>query len=164
MNPTTLGAIWIVGGTALIAVSDNFVSGIAAQMGLWQFHVIRSATVIPVAAVFALLTGQGASLRPVDPLHVTLRSLFGMGGLMIYFAALPAVGIAQAAAGLFTAPIWVVLISAAFFGERVGPRRFLGAALGFAGVCLVLGVGQAPVRPMALLAVAGGASWAMNVI
>ncbi|MFQ5567323.1 MAG: hypothetical protein ACE5EU_13300, partial [Paracoccaceae bacterium] len=60
--------------------------------------------------------------------------------------------------------IWVAVLSALFFGERVGPRRIVGAAVGFAGVCLVLGVGTEPVRPMALVAVAGGALWALNVI
>jgi drug/metabolite transporter (DMT)-like permease len=164
MNPTTLGALWIVGGTSLIAISDNFVTGITREMGLWQFHMLRSAMVVPVALGFALLIRQGSSLRPVAPGHVLLRSLFGMAGLMMYFAALPSVGIAQTAAGFFTAPIWVALLSATFFGERVGPRRVLGVALGFAGVCLVLEVGAQPVKPMALVAVAGGASWAMNVI
>jgi drug/metabolite transporter (DMT)-like permease len=164
MNPTTRGALWIAGGTSLIALSDNFVTGISREMGLWQFHMLRSALVVPVAAGFALLTGQGRSLRPAAPGHVALRSLFGMAGLMMYFAALPSVGIAQTAAGFFTAPIWVALISAVFFGERVGPRRILGVAIGFAGVCLVLGVGAQPVKPMALVAVAGGASWALNVI
>lgn len=164
MTPTTLGAIWIVGGTSLIALSDNFVTGLAREMGLWQFHILRSAMVLPVAAGFAFLIGQGGSLRPVSPGHVLVRSLFGTAGLMMYFAALPSVGIAQTAAGFFTAPIWVALLSAAFFGERVGPRRVLGVALGFAGVCLVLEVGAQPVKPMALVAVAGGACWAMNVI
>jgi drug/metabolite transporter (DMT)-like permease len=120
--------------------------------------------VVPVGLGLALLIGQGSSLRPAAPGHVLLRSLFGMAGLMMYFAALPSVGIAQTAAGFFTAPIWVALLSATFFGERVGPRRVLGVALGFAGVCLVLEVGAQPVKPMALVAVAGGASWAMNVI
>lgn len=164
MNPTTLGAIWIAGGTSLIALSDNFITGVAREMGLWQFHILRSAMVIPVAVTFALLTGQGRSLHPAAPGHVALRSLFGMAGLMMYFAALPSVGIAQAAAGFFTAPVWVALISAVFFGERIGPRRILGVAIGFVGVCLVLEVGARPVKPMALLAVAGGASWALNVI
>jgi drug/metabolite transporter (DMT)-like permease len=164
MNPTTLGAIWIVGGTSLIAFSDNFVTGISREMGLWQFHMLRSAMVLPVAVAFAALIGQGRSLRPVSPGHVMVRSFFGMAGLMMYFAALPSVGIAQTAAGFFTAPIWVALFSAIFFGERVGPRRVLGVAIGFVGVCLVLEVGAQPVKPMALVAVAGGASWAMNVI
>jgi drug/metabolite transporter (DMT)-like permease len=120
--------------------------------------------VIPVAALFAVLTGQLPSLHPLAPGPVMLRSLFGTTGLMMYFAALPAVGISQAAAGMFTSPIWVALLSALFFGERVGPRRVLGVAIGFGGVCLVLGVGAEPIKPMALVAVAGGALWALNVI
>jgi len=164
MNPTTLGALWIVGGTSLIALSDNFVTGLSRDIGLWQFHMLRSAMVVPVAAGFAALIGQGRSLRPAAPRHVMVRSLFGMAGLMMYFAALPSVGIAQTAAGFFTSPIWVALLSALIFRERVGPRRILGAVVGFAGVCLVLGVGAGPVKPMALVAVAGGASWAMSVI
>ena len=164
MNPTATGALWIVGGMSLIAVSDNFVTGISREMGLWQFHMLRSAMVVPVAMLLAAMTGQGRSLWPTAPAQVMLRSLFGMIGLMMYFAALPAVGIAQTAAGFFTAPIWVAVLSALIFGERVGPRRILGVAIGFAGVCLVLGVGATPIKPMALVAVAGGVSWALNVI
>jgi len=164
MTPTTQGALWIVFGMSLIAVSDNFVAGVAREIGLWQFHTLRSAMVLPVAALFAVLIGQGRSLRPVAPGHVVLRSGFGMAALMLYFAALPAVGIAQTAAGFFTAPIWVAVISALVFGERVGPRRIAGIALGFIGVCLVLGIGAQPIRPMALVAVTGGIFWALNVI
>ena len=164
MNTTAAGALWIIGGTSLIALSDNFVTGLSREMGLWQFHMLRSAMVIPVALLLAAVAGQARAIWPVAPLQVMLRSLFGMIGLMMYFAALPAVGIAQTAAGFFTAPIWVALLSALFFGARVGPRRVLGVAIGFAGVCLVLGVGTGPIKPMALVAVAGGASWALNVI
>ena len=164
MNPTTIGAAWIIFGTSLIAFSDNFVTCISREMGLWQFHLLRSAMVIPMAALFAGAIGQAGSLRPAAPGPVMMRSLFGMTGLMMYFAALPAVGIAQTAAGFFTSPIWVALLSALFFGERVGPRRILGAVIGFGGVCLVLGVGAGPIKPMAVVAVAGGALWALNVI
>ena len=57
------------------------------------------------------------------PGPVIARSLFGAAGLMMYFAALPAVGIAQAAAGFFASPIWVVVLSALLFGARARPRR-----------------------------------------
>ncbi len=164
MNPTTIGALWIIGGTSLIALSDNFVAGVSREVGLWQFHVLRSAMVVPVAALAALAMGQARSLWPLALGPVIARSLFGTAGLLMYFAALPAVGIAQAAAGFFTSPIWVAVLSALLFGERVGPRRIVGIVLGFAGVFLVLGVGAEPVKPMALVAVAGGACWALNVI
>ena len=164
MTPTTQGALWIIGGTSMIALSDNFVAGVAREIGLWQFHAMRSAMVVPVAGIFAVAIGQGRSLRPSAPGHVLLRSVFGMTGLMMYFAALPAVGIAQAAAGFFTAPVWIAVISALAFGERIGPRRIAAIVLGFVGVCLVLGIGAQPVRPMALVAVTGGIFWALNVI
>ena len=164
MNPTTLGALWIVFGMSLIALGDNFVVGLAGDIGLWQFHFIRSAMVLPLAALIAVLIARKGALFPHAPVAVMQRSLFGTVGLMMYFAALPAVGIAQAAAGFFTSPIWVAVFSALIFGERVGPRRIVGVVLGFAGVCLVLGVGAEPVRPMALIAVGGAAAWAMNVI
>lgn len=164
MNSTTIGALWIVSGTAMIALSDNFVTGVSRELGLFQFHALRSVMVVPVAAAFAALTGQGRSLRPRNPGPVMVRSLFGTLALFMYFAALPAVGIAQTAAGFFTSPIWVVLLSALIFRERIGPRRIAGVALGFVGVCLVLGLGAGPVRPMSLVAVGGGMAWALNVI
>ena len=164
LNPTAGGALWIVFGTALSAVSDNFVAGVSREIGLWQFHVLRSAMVIPLAALAALAMGQARTLRPVAPGPVIARSLFGTAALLMYFAALPSVGIAQTAAGFFASPIWVVVLSALLFGERIGPRRIVGVVIGFAGVCLVLGVGSEPVKPMALVAVAGGACWALSVI
>ena len=110
MNPTTIGALWIVFGTSLVALSDNFVIGVSREVGLWQFHVLRSAMVLPVATLAALAMGQARTLWPVVPGSVILRSLFGTAGLLVYFTALPAVGIAQAAAGLFSAPIWIAVV------------------------------------------------------
>jgi drug/metabolite transporter (DMT)-like permease len=164
MKPTTTGAIWIIGAMALIAVGDNFTPLVTDYMGLWQFHALRSAMVIPVVLLFAGATGRMAAVWPGSMRRVTERSLLSMTAMVMYFAALPATGIAQAAAGLFTSPIWVVLISALCFGEPVGARRIAGAVLGFAGVLLVLGVGARPVQPMALVAVAGGLAWALSVI
>ena len=46
--------------------------------------------------------------------------------------------ISQAGAGLFTAPLFVVIFSVIIFRETVGPRRSFAVALGFAGILLVL--------------------------
>jgi drug/metabolite transporter (DMT)-like permease len=164
MGGTTRGALWIILGMALIAVGDNYTPIVTEQMGLWQFHLLRSAMVIPVALIFALATGRFWSVWPTSVRHVSARSLLSMAAMVMYFAALPAVGIAQAAAGLFTSPIWVVLVSSAFYGERVSARRVVAVVIGFAGVCLVLEVGKQPIQPMALTAVGGGLAWALSVI
>jgi drug/metabolite transporter (DMT)-like permease len=69
--------------------------------------------------------------------------------MLIYFGSLAFLPVAQVAAGLFTAPIFVLLISRFAFGQPIGPFRILAVAIGFLGVILVLG-------PSAM----GGASWA----
>jgi len=164
MSATARAGLWIVGGMSLIAFSDNFIAALAEHVGLWQFHLTRSVMVLPVALGFAWLTGRLAGIRAHRPRRVAERCAMHVGALMMYFAALPAVGIAQAAAGLFTSPIWVVVLSALFFGERVGSRRILAVAIGFAGVCLVLGLGAEPVRAMSLVAIGAGIAYALGVI
>ncbi len=39
-------------------------------------------------------------------------------------------------------PVWMLAVGALFYGERPTTRQLLGAALGFAGVCVVLGRGS----------------------
>jgi drug/metabolite transporter (DMT)-like permease len=58
---------------------------------------------------------------------------------MMYFGALAFLPVALVAAGLFTAPIFVLLISRFAFGRAVGAVQVAAVAIGFAGVVLVLG-------------------------
>lgn len=163
MSGTAQGALWIVGGMAVIAVSDNFIPAVAERMSLWQFHILRSAMVLALGLALTLALGRGALWIPQDARRVAERSALSVLALMLYFAALPAVGIAQAAAGLFTSPLWLVGIALAS-GEGAGPRRIAAVAIGFLGTCLVLGIGAQPFRPMAAVAVAGGAAYALGVV
>ncbi len=157
----------VVAGMAMVAISDNFVPRLADAMGLGQFQVLRTAATLTLMLAVVAALGGAARVRrlvPVRPGGLAMRTFFNVAALMMYFAALPAVGIAAAAAGMFTSPVWVALLSGLMFREPVGPRRILGALIGFAGVVLVLKVGQEPLRPIALVAVAAGIFYALNVI
>ena len=59
--------------------------------------------------------------------------------MVIYFGALAFLDVALVAAGLFTAPIWVLLISRFVYGHSIGPVRIFAVVLGSVGVVLVLG-------------------------
>jgi drug/metabolite transporter (DMT)-like permease len=95
---------------------------------------------------------------------VLLRAAFSVSALLVYYAAIPAISVSLAAAGLFTSPIWVTVFSITIFGERVGPRRLAALVLGFAGVCLVLRIGAEPIRAMAVAPMLAGALYALGVI
>jgi len=126
----------ILTAMALMGLVDNYVVVIADTAGLWQFQVLRSSLALVLLATAARVAGW--RLRPVSLPRVVARSAVVSAALMIYFAALALLPIAQAVAGLFTAPMFILLISIGLYGERVGAVRLGAVAAGFAGVLLVL--------------------------
>lgn len=133
---TGTGAALIVSGMAVIGLIDNFVVEIARHGGLWQFHAMRTAMAVPVLVLVAWVAG--ARLWPRRPLAVAARALLLASAMMIYFASIPVMPIALVVAGLFTSPVFVLLISALVYGTRVGPVRIGAVVLGFAGALLIL--------------------------
>ena len=52
-HPVARGAALIIAGMAVIGFIDNFVWLIAAEISVWQFHLLRSALVLPALALAA---------------------------------------------------------------------------------------------------------------
>jgi drug/metabolite transporter (DMT)-like permease len=146
----------------LIGFTDNFVRVIAADIGLWQFHAMRSGMALPMLALAAPLFGL--SLRPKRWAGVTGRSLVHGTAMVFYFGCLAFLPVAVVAAGLFTAPIFVLLLSRFAFGHRIGPVRIVAVLMGFAGVLMVLWpeAGGAVPGPVAVLPVVAGALYALG--
>ncbi|RHZ91036.1 DMT family transporter [Cereibacter sphaeroides] len=134
---TRAAAGFILLYAVVIGLTDNYVRVIADEAGLWQFHLTRS--VMALAILAAVAPALGLRLRPVDRRAVAARSAIHGTAMLIYFGALAFLPVAQVAAGLFTAPIFVLVISRFVYGERIGPVRVLAVLTGFAGVLLVLG-------------------------
>lgn len=164
MRPSLVAPLSISFGMMLFAINDNFVATVSESMSVWQYHTMRSGLILPVMVLALILLGQGRSIWPVRPSAVFTRAVFTVSSLMLYFAAIPAIGVSLAAAGLFTSPIFVVLVSVFVFREGISALRLAGIALGFVGVCLVLEIGAAPLQPMALAPMLGGCLYALNVI
>lgn len=160
---TLAAAGLILAYATVIAFTDNFVRVIAAEAGLFQFHATRSAMALALVAAAAAVLGL--RLRPNRPRAVLARSAIHATGMMVYFGALAFLPVAQVAAGLFTAPIFVLLIGRLAFGHRIGPLRVAAVALGFLGVVMVLGPeAMAGASVAALVPVVAGAFYAMGNI
>lgn len=162
-NRTLAAAAAIVGYAVLIGFTDNFVRIIAAEGGLWQFHVLRSC--MAFAMIGLAVVPFGLRLRPKNPLGLIGRSALHGIAIMIYFGSLAFLTVAQSAAGLFTAPIFVLLITRFVYGYPLGPVRLIAVALGFGGVLLVLQPGaQSPIGWASLVPVIAGAFYALGNI
>lgn len=148
---------------AIIGFTDNYVRVVAATAGLWQFHATRSVMALAALALMAGIVGW--RLRPLNWRAVLARSAIHGTAMLIYFGALAFLPVAQVAAGLFTAPIFVLLISRIAYGHPIGPFRIVAVGLGFLGVALVLGPGAAQQLSLATaLPVAAGALYALGNI
>ena len=158
---TLAAAAAILGYAIIIGFTDNFVRVIAADGGLWQFHALRGVMAMAILGLAA--RPLGLRLAPQNLGAVAGRSLIHGCAMLIYFGCLAFLPVATVAAGLFTAPIFVLLISRFAFGHPVGPYRIAAVLIGFLGVILVLGpasgerIGAATVLP-----VAAGALYALG--
>lgn len=135
--PRTLAAIGLaLVASAILSFIDNFVGSVAEEAGLWQFQLFRTLFAIPLLLVFGRVAGK--PLRPVNPSGLVGRSLFVSLGLLIYFASLGTLPVAQAGAGLFSAPLWVALLTVILFRQPLGWMGGFAVVLGFAGALLLL--------------------------
>ena len=162
VNRPGIAVVAVLGAMGLFGLIDNFMRLAAQTGGLWQFHFLRAVVALVLLVVVARFAGT--SLRPKRPLNVLGRSTLNGTAMVIYFGCLGLMPIAQVVAGLFTAPLWVVLFSVAFFGERVGPRRIFAVLLGFAGIVLVLRPDAGAFSPLSVLPVIAGAVYALGNI
>ncbi|WP_037311912.1 DMT family transporter [Ruegeria halocynthiae] len=157
-----LASVLMVSAMAIIGVIDNVVILLADTIGLWQFHLSRAVLMLPLIVGLSLL-GLG-SLRPQRIGPVILRSVLITLAMLFYFASLALMPIAQALAGLFTSPIFVLLISAFALNQRIGPWRVLAVLIGFAGILCVLQPNPYEFDARSLLPVAGGLFYALSAI
>ncbi len=147
----------------VIGYTDNYVRVIAESAGLWQFHFTRTCMAMVLLGLAALVLGL--RLRPVNLRAVVARSTIHGLAMVIYFGALAFLPVALVAAGLFTAPIFVLLISRFAYGHAIGPVRIFAVLLGFAGVILVLGPEALSGASLAaVLPILAGAMYAMGNI
>ncbi len=129
-------AMSILAAMVIIGFIDSFVAVIAREAGVWQFHLTRSLMCIPL--IWLAVRAGRAGIRPRNWRGVIGRSLAMTVSMVLYYAALGVLPIAQVVAGFFTAPIFVLLLSALFQRQRIGPWRIGAAAVGFLGVLLIL--------------------------
>ena len=147
----------------VIGFGDNFVRVVAAEGGLWQFHATRTAMALGLVAL--LMRPLRLRLKPVRLGAVVARSTIHGISMLIYFGCLAFLPVAQVAAGLFTAPIFVLLIARFAYGHHIGPVRIAAVGVGFVGVILVLGPSaMSGASVAALLPVAAGALYALGNI
>ena len=155
-------ALTMIGAMAVIGVIDNYISRIAEYLSIWQFLAVRAVLAIPLVGLLSYF-GVGC-LRPNRFCAVFVRSLLIAVAMLFYFSSLSLLSMTQGLAGLFTSPMFVLLISALLLQHRIGPFRILAVGIGFVGIVLVLELDFANLTWLSTLPVFGGLFYAAGSV
>ena len=161
-NTGLQAALLVWSGMIVIGLIDNYVRLLTPVTSLWMFHLVRSLMVLGALVGLGLVLGWRLWPRRVG--RVMARNLFSGAAMFLYFGSLAFVPIGVAVAGLFTAPLFVLVLSALFRAEQVGWVRWGAAALGFAGALLVIQPEEGAITWAAFIPVLAGAFYAIGAI
>ncbi len=159
----TKAATWMAGWLTLMLVIA--VAGREATRELAVFQVMELRSVIGLFLLWPLvhMSGGWAALRSQRLREHGVRNVVHYAAQYAWFAALTMIPLAQVVAIEFTMPIWIILLAAAFLGERITPWKVLAVALGLLGVGLIVRPSSAGLSPGQLVALAAAVGFAVSV-
>jgi drug/metabolite transporter (DMT)-like permease len=146
------GILFAAGGTLVFSVNDVAIKFLSGGYALHQVILIRAlialAFILCVIHVSERGWSQIATSRPGTHL---LRVAIVMVSNVTFFVGLAAMPLADAVAVAYVSPIVVTLMSIAFLGEKVGPRRWAAVIVGMLGVIVMLRPGAGVIQLAAVL-------------
>ena len=158
LPPPLIAAIFLTIGISIMGLSDNLVRLVSEDIGLGQYHFLRSALSI---ALFLMMRGfVSFRLQIINWRPVLLRTLFLSLSMTLFFSVLSFLPVALAGVGLFTSPVFVLLFSVVIFRMRPGWRRILAVVLGSVGVWFVLRPDTQNFQLIQILPILAGAFYA----
>ena len=127
--------LWMAATGLLFTVLNATMQKLAHELDSWLVGFLRYLFGALVMLPQALRLGE---IWPKAPRLQLARGVFHAGGMMLWFAALPLVTLAELTAIGFSGPLFICLGAALFLHERMTGARWAAVLVGFAGVLLVV--------------------------
>jgi len=130
-------ALWMCGSIvsfSMMAVAGRYVSEVHNTFEIMTF---RSLVGLAIVLSLGFASRRLGEIRRNRLKQHFFRNLFHFTGQNLWFFALASIPLAQVFALEFTSPIWVIVLSFLFLGERLTSSRMIAAGLGFLGILVV---------------------------
>ncbi len=131
------GILWMIFAMLMFISMDTIVKYLVqfypvvqVVWGRYTFHALMIVLIVNVRVTKVMITRH--------PVLQSVRSLLLLVTTALFFTGLRFVPLADACAVMLLGPIIVTALSVPLLKETVGPRRWIGVALGFAGAMVII--------------------------
>ncbi|MDA9008704.1 DMT family transporter [Alphaproteobacteria bacterium] len=154
-NQNSLLAVLFINITVVGYVIHDALVKVATQtFSVFQIALFENAGILFLLLVVFLPLRGAAFLRTSRLGLQLLRAVFFLVSMFLFATALKHLLLADAVALVLVYPLIVTALSAAFLGEKVGPRRWAAVAVGFLGVLVIIRPGISIIHWASFLALA----------
>lgn len=137
LSPAVRAMVWAIASGLIFSLLNTQMRVLTFQFDPFQTQFLRYLMGLAVMLPLVLRSGPSA-FRPNGLSGQLWRGVVHTGGLLFWFAALPHLPIADTTAIGFTTPIFIMIGAALVLREPVVAARWIAAAVGFAGVMIVV--------------------------
>jgi drug/metabolite transporter (DMT)-like permease len=137
LDPTARALLWSACAGLLFVILNSLMRGLSRALDPYQTQFLRY--LMGVVVMLPLVARSGlAAYRPNQLAGHFTRGAVHTIGLVIWFTAIAHISIADTTAIGFTGPIFIMLGAVLVFKEPMRWERWLAAAIGLAGVLIVV--------------------------
>lgn len=136
-----IGVAWILASCITLSGVSVCSRALNHAVDPWQLSLVRSG--VGLLAMLPMIFHKGrAAISTAKPgMHVT-RALFLTAAMYCGFYGFTHLPLADATGLYFARPLFIVILAAVWWGQRVGWQRWISVGLGFMGMCLVMRPGS----------------------
>jgi drug/metabolite transporter (DMT)-like permease len=156
MTPPLKAALWMIGAIFSFTAMAVAAREISQTHDSFEIMAARSIIGLVLVLVIGKAMGQLGNISSQRLSGHFWRNIVHFTAQNLWFWSLTMIPLAQVFALEFTSPLWVILLSPLFLGERLTRSKLAAAGLGFAGILIVARPDLTNLSP-GVLAAAGSA-------
>ena len=157
-------ALLLILGAFLLAFQDSVVKLMSNQTTLWQFQGLRGTFNLCFLLVFLAIFRKVSFILPKNYFAVYLRAFFLTITMVCFFSGAPYLTISQMAAGLYTYPLFTVILAGPILKEKITLLKIFVLILGFSGAALILSPWKGNSTAFQILPLCAGFFYACNIL
>ena len=137
-NAPLLGVAYMCAGVLMFVIGDALSKDLVTHYSVPQIAFVKSMATLIVLLPWIMRANTRARLKTDRPWMHVLRAAFGLAEMACFLLALRTIGLADATAIYYAAPLIATALSVMVLRERVSVQRWGAVVVGFVGMLIIL--------------------------